>query len=90
MPNALETIQEAAAATDAISAEVDRAYEALSSIRGRAINGHGVYSDPSLCRQALAAARIAISTAWEASSVTWPTDADYDAADMVAGDEPDP
>lgn len=90
MANASETIQQAAAATDAISAEVERAYEALGGIRNRAINGHGVYSDPSHCRQAIAAARVAISAAWEASSaVTWPTEADYNAAEMVTGDEND-
>lgn len=77
-----DTIAKAAAATDRISAEVDRAYEALHSIQGRTINGHGVYSDPSRCRQAIAAARTALNAAWEASAaVTWPTEADYDAVE---------
>lgn len=49
MSTVSDTITKAAAATDTISAEVDRAYKALHSIQGRTINGHGVYSDPSRC-----------------------------------------
>ena len=78
-----DTITKAAAATDMISAEVDRASKALHSIQGRTINGHGVYSDPSRCRQAIAEARTALNAAWEAAAaVTWPTDADYEAAEQ--------
>ena len=83
MSTVSDTITKAAAATDAISAEVDRAVAALHGIQGRTINGHGVYSDPSRCRQAIAAARTALNAAWEASAaVAWPTDADYDAAEQ--------
>ena len=83
MSTVSDTITKAAAATDTISAEVDRAYKALHSIQGRTINGHGVYSDPSRCRQAIAAAKTALNAAWEASAVvTWPTDTDYEAAEQ--------
>lgn len=83
MSTVSDTITKAAAATDTISAEVDRAYKTLDSIQGRTINGHGVYSDPSRCRQAIAAARAALNVAWEAlAAVSWPTEADYDAAEQ--------
>ena len=83
MSTVSDTITKAAAATDMISAEVDRVYQALHSIQGRTINGHGVYSDPSRCRQAIAAARTALNATWDASAaVTWPSEADYDAAEQ--------
>lgn len=83
MPTVPDTITKAAAATDKISAEVDRAMAALHGLQFHTINGHGVYSDPSHCRQAIAAARSAINAAWDAAAaITWPTNVDYDAAEQ--------